>query len=121
MDLEFLNDLEMEELEGKDEVIKSIRFSKEEFYMLKYCKHINKRFATYVKELMEQDIKNDSRGYDFDIEKLKQELKQELKEELLEELKQMNESAYNLEKDKEESKAISENRKEVMNFLQNRN
>lgn len=120
MDLEFLDSIEMEELEGKDEVIKSIRFSKDEFYMLKYCKHINKRFATYVKELMEQDIKNDSKGYDFDIEKLKQELKQELKEELLEELIKINESACDSEKDKEQITKTSEDKEALVNFLTNR-
>ena len=54
MDIEFLNGIELKELEGKDEVVKSVRFAKEDFYLLKYLALNNKKFS-YVKELIERD------------------------------------------------------------------
>lgn len=55
MDIEFLNGIELKELEGKDEVVKSVRFAKEDFYLLKYLALNNKKFS-YVKELIERDL-----------------------------------------------------------------
>lgn len=113
----------MDELESKDEIIKSIRFSKEEFYMLKYCKYLNKRFATYVKELIESDIANTriKECNEMDIENLKKELKEELREEikteLLEEIKETF-SKYKIEEIY--SDKINEDKQELLDFMNNR-
>lgn len=56
MDLSFLDEIELKELEGKDEIVKTVRFSKDEFYLLKYLHYKNKRFS-YIKELIENDLK----------------------------------------------------------------
>lgn len=123
MDLSFLDDINMTELENKDEIIKSIRFSKEEFYMLKYCKYLNKRFATFVKELIDSDITNTriKECNEIDIENLKRELKEELREEikaeLLEEIKETF-SKYKIEENSLDK--INKDRQELLDFMNNR-
>lgn len=74
-------------MEGKEEIIKSIRFSKEEFFLLECCK--NKKFSTFIKELLSEYIENQNKIYtnNIDIKKLKEEIKEELKIELLQELR----------------------------------
>ena len=74
----------------KEEMVKSIRFSKEEFYMLDCCKATNKKFSAFIKELINDYIKRQntiSSNNDIDIDLLKREIKAELKNELLHELR----------------------------------
>ena len=114
MDLTFLDKVEMEDLEGKDEKIQPVRFNKDEFYMLKFVNFKNKKFATYIKELIEKDIKEYLSNTDntnitnsslsIDLEQLKEELKEEIKEELTEEIR-----AKLLEELKEELKEKLDN------------
>ncbi|EGT0681984.1 MULTISPECIES: hypothetical protein [Clostridium] len=136
MDLTFLDKVEMEDLEGKDEKIQPVRFNKDEFYMLKFVNFKNKRFATYIKELIEKDIKEYLSNTDntnitnsslsIDLEQLKEELKEEIKEELTEEIR-----AKLLEELKEELKEkldnmdlkqenIDESKNDLLNFMNNR-
>lgn len=134
MDLTFLDKIEMEDLEGKDEKIQPVRFNENEFYMLKFVKFKNKRFATYIKELIDKDIKeylsnsNNSSNTrnSLDFEQLKDDLKEEIKEELTTEIR--NEILKELKKelkdklDKMEIKQdnIDESKKDLLDFMNNR-
>lgn len=52
IDLSFLDEINL----GEQVIIKSVRFNKDEHYLLKHIVYQNKRFATYIKELIERDI-----------------------------------------------------------------
>lgn len=117
MELTFLDNIEIEEeLKGKEDTIKSIRFSKDEYYMLKYCKYKNKKFSVLVKELLNESIKNEGESFssDIDIAKIKEELKEELKKELLKEL------GGKTEEIKETSKTDNEAKQELADFMNKR-
>lgn len=131
MDLTFLDKIEMEDLEGKDEKIQPVRFNEDEFYMLKFIKFKNKRFATYIKELIDKDIKeylSDTSNTinSLNLEQIKDDLKEELKEELTNEIR--NELLEELKKelqdklDKMEIKQdnIDESKKDLLDFMNNR-
>lgn len=131
MDLTFLDKIEMEDLKGKDEKIQPVRFNEDEFYMLKFIKFKNKRFATYIKELIDKDIKeylSDTSNTinSLDLEQLKDDLKEELKQELTNEIR--NELLEELKKelqdklDKMEIKQdnIDESKKDLLDFMNNR-
>ena len=131
MDLTFLDKIEMEDLEGKDEKIQPVRFNEDEFYMLKFIKFKNKRFATYIKELIDKDIKeylSDTSNTinSLNLEQIKDDLKEELKEELTNEIR--NELLVELKKelqdklDKMEIKQdnIDESKKDLLDFMNNR-
>ena len=126
----------MGDLEGKDEKIQPIRFNKDEFYMLKFINFKNKRFATYIKELIEKDIKEylsklDNTGItnsvlSIDLEQLKEELKEEIKEELIEEIREnllkefkedLKEKLDNMDLKQEN---IDESKSDLLNFMNNR-
>lgn len=122
MDLTFLDKINIEEEEkGKEEVVKSIRFSKEEFYMLKYCKFINKKFSTFVKDLINENIlelQNEGKienNLDIDLDVIKEQLKIEIKEEILKELNTNNNSEISVEKDIDNDKLDA--KKDVLNFI----
>ena len=122
MDLTFLDKINIEEEEkGKEEVVKSIRFSKEEFYMLKYCKFINKKFSTFVKDLINENIlelQNEGKienNLDIDLDVIKEQLKIEIKEEILKELNTNNKSEISVEKDIDNDKLDA--KKDVLNFI----
>ena len=125
MDLTFLDKIEMEDLEGKDEKIQPVRFNEDEFYMLKFIKFKNKRFATYIKELIEKDIKeylsntNITNGaLSIDLEQLKEELTEEIRTRLLEELKEeLKEKLDNMDLKQEN---INESKNDLLNFMNNR-
>lgn len=113
MELTFLDNIEIEEeLKGKDQTTKSIRFSEDEFYMLKYCKYKNKKFSVLVKELINESIRNEGKSFNsnIDINRIKEELKEELKKELLNELS----------KENIESSNDDEAKKDILNFMNNR-
>lgn len=131
MDLTFLDKVEMEDLEGKDEKIQPVRFNEDEFYMLKFIKFKNKRFATYIKELIDKDIKeylsnSSNTRNSLDFEQFKDDLKEEIKEELTTEIR--NEILKELKKelkdklDKMEIKQdnIDESKKDLLDFMNNR-
>lgn len=132
MDLTFLDKIDMEDLEGKDEKIQPVRFSKDEFYMLRFIKFKNKRFATYIKELIEKDIKEylsdtDNIGItnstlNIDLEQLKEELKEEIKGELTEEIrtKLLAEFKENLDNIDLKQENIDESKSDLLNFMNNR-
>lgn len=122
MDLTFLDKINIEEEEkGKEEVVKSIRFSKEEFYMLKYCKFINKKFSTFVKDLINENIlelQNEGKienNLDIDLDVIKEQLKIEIKEEILKELNTNNKSEISVENDIDNDKLDA--KKDVLNFI----
>ncbi|WP_338631778.1 hypothetical protein [Clostridium baratii] len=122
MDLTFLDKINIEEEEkGKEEVVKSIRFSKEEFYMLKYCKFINKKFSTFVKDLINENIlelQNEGKienNLDIDLDVIKEQLKIEIKDEILKELNTNNKSEISVEKDIDNDKLDA--KKDVLNFI----
>ncbi|WWU66770.1 hypothetical protein QJR26_18310 (plasmid) [Clostridium baratii] len=122
MDLTFLDKINIEEEEkGKEEVVKSIRFSKEEFYMLKYCKFINKKFSTFVKDLINEkilELQNEGKienNLDIDLDVIKEQLKIEIKEEILKELNTNNNSEISVEKDIDNDKLDA--KKDVLNFI----
>lgn len=132
MDLTFLDKIEIEDLEGKDEKIQPVRFNKDEFYMLKFINFKNKRFATYIKELIEKDIKEYLSNADntsitnstlsIDLDQLKEELKEEIKEELTEEiraklLEELKEKLDNMDLKQEN---IDESKNDLLNFMNNR-
>lgn len=127
MDLTFLDKIEMEDLEGKDEKIQPVRFNKDEFYMLKFINFKNKRFATYIKELIKKDIKEYLSSADNDVlsinleqlkEELKEELTEEIREKLLKELKyEPKENFDNMDLKKEN---IDESKNDLLNFINNR-
>lgn len=52
MDLRFLEDVELE----SNSPIKSIRFAKNEMYLIKYIQFKERKFSDYVKELILQDL-----------------------------------------------------------------
>lgn len=80
MDLSFLDDIKLSELDGKDEIVKSVRFSKEDFYLLKYLQYKNKKFS-YVKELIVKDINNEfNSASSISKDDIKTLIKQTLKE-----------------------------------------
>lgn len=126
MDLTFLDKIEIiEEKKGREEAVKSIRFSKDEFYMLKYCKFLNKKFSTLVKDLINESIielQNEGsvkKDISVDLSSIKDELKKELKKELLKELNNNNQDEITVEineVDSERTKA----KNEVLGFLNNR-
>lgn len=83
VDLSFLDNVELDE-KDKDILVKSVRFNQNEYYMLKFCKYKNKKFATYVKELIIADIIKDITKTEFNnINKdyLKEVIREILKEE----------------------------------------
>lgn len=109
MELTFLDNIEIEEeLKGKDQTTKSIRFSEDEFYMLKYCKYKNKKFSVLVKELINESIRNEGKSFNSNIDINR--IKEELKEELLNELS----------KENIESSNDDEAKKDILNFMNNR-
>lgn len=136
MDLTFLDKIEMEDLEGKDEKIQPVRFNEDEFYMLKFVKFKNKRFATYIKELIEKDIKEYLSTTDnisitnntltIDLEQLKEEVKEELKEELTKEIRAKllvelkEELKEKLDKMDLKQENIDESKNDLLNFMNNR-
>lgn len=107
-------------MENKEEVIKSIRFSKEELYLLECCK--NKKFSTFIKELLLEyaENKNKVSTNNIDIEKIKEEIKvelfQELKTELLKELK-VEVVPVTKEEVEEETKVDDTTKKALFNLL----
>lgn len=61
----FLNDIELSELEGKEEdfvIYKGIKFNKDERELLKFIKWKGEKFSNYVKYLIEQDMRNTIEG-----------------------------------------------------------
>ena len=54
-DFPFLGEVELNN-RNENQVIKNIKFNKEEMILLKYIKYIDKNFGTYVKQLIESDI-----------------------------------------------------------------
>lgn len=52
MDLSFLDDVKLE----SNSHVKSIRFSENELYLIKYIKFKERKFSDYIKELILQDI-----------------------------------------------------------------
>lgn len=61
----FLNDIELSELEGKEEdfvIYKGIKFNKDERELLKFIKWKGEKFSNYVKYLIEQDMRNTVEG-----------------------------------------------------------
>ncbi|MBM7835629.1 hypothetical protein [Clostridium sardiniense] len=121
MDLTFLDKIEIEEEQkGKEETVKSIRFSKDEYYMLKYCKFLNKKFSTFIKELINESIvelKNE-RIIEKDLDGIKEQLKNEIKQELLKELSVNNEDEIAIEKEIDNKKL--EAQKDIFNFMNNK-
>lgn len=132
MDLSFLNNVVLGDLIGKDEKIQSVRFNKDEFYMLKFIAYRKKRFATYIKELIDKDIKNylENNGEEnesfgavnINLEELKKELKEELKEELILEFeKNMKELKSDNEEQLDPKGNIEETKNDILNFLNKNN
>lgn len=120
MDLTFLDEIVLkEEVDGKEETVKSVRFSKDEFYMLKYCKFLNKKFSTFIKELINESInelENENKGLNINIDAIKEQLKNEVKKELL---KELSIDLINDDTGKEKIENI-EGRNDVLNFMNNR-
>lgn len=54
-DFPFLGEVELNN-RNENQIIKNIKFNKEEMILLKYIKYIDKNFGTYVKQLIESDI-----------------------------------------------------------------
>lgn len=53
VNLDFLNDIEINE-----PTIKAVRFNEDEMYMLKFAAYKGMKFSSYVKQLINDDIKN---------------------------------------------------------------
>lgn len=129
MDLTFLDKIEIEEEQKeKEETVKSIRFSKDEFYMLKYCKFLNKKFSTFVKELINESIEefqnenSSNKNLNINLNAIKEQLKNELKQELLKELNNdtKEEITVEIEDKKEIDPKKLEAQREILGFLNNR-
>ena len=83
MEIDFLKNIEVEETKGKDIVVKSIRFNSDEFYMLQFCKYKNKKFATFVKELIMDAIKRENEiGSNIDKDELTELIRSIVKSEI---------------------------------------
>lgn len=92
LDLSFLDNIEIED---KETIIKSISFNKNEQFMLKYVAYKDKKFASYVKELILEDIKKHLKKDDDEHFKnlirqiLREEgIKTEVSEEIIEDVKE---------------------------------
>ena len=62
---DFLKNVNLSELEGKDEdvvIFKGIKFNKEERELLQFVQWKGVRFSNYVKQLIEQDMRNTIEG-----------------------------------------------------------
>lgn len=125
MDLSFLDDIKLSELDGKDEIVKSVRFSKEDFYLLKYLQYKNKKFS-YVKELIVKDINNEfNASSSISKDDIKTLIKQTLKED--DELKDiirdiLKEDGHELESEnehdsKDDNKQIETENPELLAFM----
>lgn len=118
MELGFLDDIDLQELEGKDEIVKSVRFSKEEFYLLKYLQYKNKKFS-YVKDLIQKDL-------DETISPTisKGDIKQLIKESLREDVELQNiirdilkEDNYNIEITEKTKENNDEEKQDLLDFM----
>lgn len=61
----FLNDIELSELECKDEdfvIYKGLKFNKDERELLKFIKWKGENFSKYIKYLIEQDMRSTVEG-----------------------------------------------------------
>ncbi|MFR5267167.1 hypothetical protein [Clostridium sp.] len=124
MDLKFLDEIELKELEGKEEIIKSVRFTKEEFYLLKYLHYKNKRFS-YVKNLIERDLQETIEPPVNNISKkdIKNLIKETLKtddelKEIIRDILKEDEEEIVIEEKKED---ISEAKKDLIGFMTGKN
>lgn len=124
MDLKFLDEIELKELEGKEEIIKSVRFTKEEFYLLKYLHYKNKRFS-YVKNLIERDLQETVEPTVNNISKkdIKNLIKETLKtddelKEIIRDILKEDEEEIVIEQKKED---ISEAKKDLIGFMTGKN
>lgn len=124
MDLKFLDEIELKELEGKEEIIKSVRFTKEEFYLLKYLHYKNKRFS-YVKNLIERDLQETIEPAVNNISKkdIKNLIKETLKtddelKEIIRDILKEDEEEIVIEEKKED---ISEAKKDLIGFMTGKN
>ena len=62
---DFLKNINLSELEGKEEdtvIFKGIKFNKDERELLQFIQWKGARFSNYVKQLIEQDMRNTIEG-----------------------------------------------------------
>lgn len=104
----FLNDVELSELEGKDEdfvIYKGLKFNKDERELLRFIRWKGENFSKYIKYLIEQDMRNTIEGKSNTDNSSNTPL---IDEEYLEKLIQKV-----LDKNKENERAITEIKEEV--------